>query len=641
MTKQEFVELEKRRNVFLTDREKNEEVLDGHRNYVARRWMVRIWNMQLESIIKDECMIFLNLNWGGDRKECRVKTGEGEAWWDLMSDKEVIWGIGTDPLCLRSDVMELEEKGSITFRNEFSFEWRGSYSDLQTQSLEIELWRFNKIRANTLDSVHKTTLDTYASGPVFQEVALTKSMKQDDEQQGKADAPTRFKATFQLYFQELYDFELNVIDVQIAGLLSVDQLRRMTAQDFSRTTKYVDSKKSDDTLPSIHDPSDGEDTDEDITAVKAPVLRRRGTVSMVPVVKKIPTKTALKAKRKVVLKIENRGFTENLRRGQMSVTSGLKRSEFNLDRWGNIGKIHYRGTLADLDNDLLRLTFFESSLVVPAISIGEATVSLRGVHEFGNISGSCRPPPWVLSKSMSSEETKQILKASIGRFEAKLTVENLPKYKQSGELCDMITDKAYLLVKVLRVDRVAIPDQRPINQCDSAVQVQFSGTSYETEVRQDTIAPQFDQEFYFELKTDSPSEFTPEELAMMHGPIIFDVWLRSDDEGALSAEHCGHVEISLEEIFADGKPEFKLHNSIRTGELTEYRTQVLKARKRVTCLWTDGRPGAAMVNVPATALAPSYLYVDIWLRPFDFMAFNIQSKEAKVESKKIEVVKTA
>ena len=119
----------------------------------------------------------------------------------------------------------------------------------------------------------------------------------------------------------------------------------------------------------------------------------------------------------------------------------------------------------------------------------------------------------------------------------------------------------------------------------------------------------------------------------MHGPVILDVWLRSDDEGALTAEHCGHVEISLNEIFQDGKPEIRTHNSIRTGEVTEYRTQVLKARKRVTCLWTSvaGSGGSVIGNVPATALAPSYLYVDLWLRPFDFMAFNTSGTRARSE----------
>lgn len=196
-----------------------------------------------------------------------------------------------------------------------------------------------------------------------------------------------------------------------------------------------------------------------------------------------------KLKRRVQLVIESPKLIEKMRRGQMTVRSDLRRTETtaSLDRWGNIGKIYYRGTLADLDNDLLCLKFYESS-AVPSVSqlIAEATVSLRGVHEYGNISGACRPPGWALAaarRKFTPAELKQISKAAVGRFEAKLTVENLPKYKQSGELCDMIPDKAYLLVKILRVDRVAIPDQRPIHQCDTAVQVQFSGNSYETEVR--------------------------------------------------------------------------------------------------------------------------------------------------------------
>ena len=649
LTKEEFIVLENRRLDHLASLEEDEELLDGHKNYIVRRWAVRIWNFRLESMIKDEAECFLNINWAGDRKECRVKTGEGESWWDSMSDKEVVWGVGTDPLCLRTDVLPIVEKGSILnfANNEFSFEWFGSYSDLQTQSMEIELWRYNKIRANTLDSVHRGSLSVYASGPVFQEVLLRKSVTGDElavQADTQATATSRFKLSFQLYFQELYDFELNILDVQAFGLLSVEQLKKATLADLAQSTKQSGDTADRAAATYIFDPSEDESEEDDeegngsvkklpsSTLRRRPVQRRGVMGPKKPALNKQTSqmKRLAKLKRRVHLSIANPTLGNSLRRGQMAVVSSLKKTDAGADGWGNIGKIHYRGTLADLDNDLLSLQIYESNTLVGEMLIAETAVSLRGVYEYGNVAGVCRLPKWLIEDKQSSSSAKQLIKSTVGRFEAKISTENLPKYKQTGDLCDMMNDKAYLLVRVIRVDRVAIPDQRPINQCDSAVQVQFNGNSYETEVRQDTIAPQFDQEFYFELKTNSPADFSPEELALMHGPIILDVWLRSDDEGALSAEHCGHVEVNLSEIFSQGKPETKLHNSIRTGEITEYRTQVLKARKRLTCLWTavGNTNTAAISNVPATALLPSFLYVDVWLRPFDFSAFNIQGVKA-------------
>ena len=656
ISRDQFIVLEKRRNRRKDAYEAMDIPGDGYKRHVPRRWAVRIWNLQIESLIKDEGMVFININWGGDREEARIRTGEGDKWWQILSDSEVVWGMGSDPQCIRTDVMVLTEKGQIEFENEFSFEWRGSYDELETQNMVVELWRWNKYRANTLDSVHKASLVSYATGPVFQDISLCKattanvdaSVVMDDK-----ESLPRFEARFQLYFQELYDFELNVIDLQAFGLMSETELRKSRPSDFTKITKMYasgTSRQDDDKVQSIWDMSESsEDSDDEkVTARKRRRSTRRSGTAGVQAFQRTATRRLSvenrggelmvvpnpKLKRRAVINIKNPSLLHKLRRGRMEIRSDMRKTDNNthIDRWGNIGKLYYRGTLADLDNDLLYLHFYETTPLAPVpTTIAEATVSLRGVHEYGNISGACSPPDWVITnaaktKKYTAEEIKMIKKSTIGRFEAKIAVENLPKYKQSGELCDMINDKAYLLVKILRVDRVAIPDQRPISQCDSAVQVQFSGNSYETEVRQDTVSPQFNQEFYFELKTDSPSEFSPDELAIMHGPIIFDVWLRSDDEGALTAEHCGHVEISLLEIFQEGKAEIKLHNSIRTGHVTEYRTAVLKARRRLTCLWSTFEGSRAPSNVPASALAPSYLYVDVWLRPFDFNAFSLQSR---------------
>ena len=635
ITRDQFITLEERHARRLAEQIELDKGSDGHNNHIMRRWAVRLWNFQLESLIKDEAMVFVNINWGGSREEARIKTGEGEKWWQFLSDTEVVWGLGSEPYCLRSDVEELKEKGKIAFKNEFRFEWIGSYAELETQQMTIEVWRWNKFRANTLDSVHRATLVSYATGPVFQSISLAKASiaKLDGFVINNKEELPRFRGTFQLYFQEIYDFELHVIDVQAVGLLGHSQLSKAKPDDFSKFSRQqsslsvLPSGEGDDSamVRSIYDDTDesGEE-EEDKSAIES------GKKFGVKKMKKY------RAKRRVQLEIRNPSVIYSMRRGVMMVRSELRKIDrgnmSGIDRWGNVGKIFYRGTLADLDNDLLRLQIFETNMLSPVPTVvGEASVSLRGVYEYGTVGGACYLPEWVVKRARAaSEQMKQLIKASVGRFEAKIMVDNLPKYRQSGELCDMVNDKAYLLVKVLRVDRVAVPDQRPMNQCDSAVQVQFSGNSYETDVQQDSVTPQFDQEFYFELKTTSPADFTPDELAAMHGPIIFDVWLRSDDEGALTAEHCGHAEISLTEIFAEGKPETKTHTSIRTGSVIEYKTVVLKARRRLTCLWTGV---GGNVNVPASAALPTHLFVDIWLRPFDFSASSISQQKVSSNNK--------
>ena len=658
ITRDQFMNLEKRKAKRKEEAEMTETGRDGHKRHVQRRWAVRLWNLHVESLIRDDCEVFINIDWGGEREEARIRTGEGTRWWQFLTDSEVVWGMGAEPLSLRSDVMQLAEKGRVSFQNEFEFEWRGSYADLESQNMVVQLWRFNRYRANTLDSNHKSTLHSYAVGPVFQEIELVRAniaSAEDGIILDEKDALPRFRVTFQLYFQEIYDFELNIVDVQAFGLMTGSALEKAQAKDFMKSSNTLAVQGDTDpdgvavSILDASDPSQDEDSDREkgrrSSIRRSSVGLRRLSVGIAAAagIKAKKEADTTKLKRRVALEVLNRTFGSRIKKGNMSVRSEprkLDKGHSTIDRWGNVGKIYYRGTWADLDNDLLHLKFLESKALDPVSTvIAQASVSLRGVAEYGTISGTCAVPDWVVkkakSKASSPEEVKQVMKATVGRFEAKISVENQPKYRQSGELCDMVNDKAYLLVRVLRVDRLALPDQRPINQCDSAVQVQFSGNSYETEVRQDTISPQFNQEFYFELKTNSPADFSPDELASMHGPIIFDVWLRSDDEGALSAEHCGHVEVSLTEIFSDGKAEMKTHTSIRTGEEVEYRTAVLKARRRLTCLWTGA---GADVNVPASAALPSYLFVDIWLRPFDFSAFSMQASiPSAIKNKESEI----
>ena len=582
ISRDQFMILEERHASRLAERLELDKGTDGHKQLVVRRWAVRLWNFQLESQVVDEAMVFMNINWGGDRQEARIRTGEGGRWWQFFNDPEVVWGTGSEPRSFRSDVEHLKEKGTILFKNELKFEWKGSYDELETQQMSVEVWRWNKFRANTLDSVHRASLVSYATGPVLQEISLVKASMMKSEgfviSDNKSDLP-RFRLTFQVYFQEIYDFELHVIDVQALGLMEV------TKKNSTENALHQNKKNTE----SIFDDSDVMSEEEEDEVDEAATDK-----------KKNHNRLSKRTKRRVQIEVRNPSMMHRLRRGEMSIKSAFRRVDRG-DRWGDVGRIYYRGTLADLDNDSLRVKFYESSFMSPVPRlVGDASVSLRGVYEFGSLAGTC---------------------GGGGSFEAKITVENMPKYRQSGELCDMIlSEKAYLLVHVLRVDRVAVPDQRPLNQCDTAVQVQFGGNSYETEVQQDSISPQFNQEFYFELKTNSPSDFSPDQLAAMHGPILLDVWLRSDDEGALTAEHCGHVEISLLEIFSQGKPEIKTHTSIRTGSVDEYETVVLKARRRLTCLWTIDVASSRPVNVPASAALPSHLYVDVWLRPFNFSA---------------------
>ena len=74
ITRDQFITLEERHARRLAEQIELDKGSDGHNKHIMRRWAVRLWNFQLESLIKDEAMVFVNIHWGGSREEARIKT---------------------------------------------------------------------------------------------------------------------------------------------------------------------------------------------------------------------------------------------------------------------------------------------------------------------------------------------------------------------------------------------------------------------------------------------------------------------------------------------------------------------------------------------------------------------------------------
>ncbi|EER18429.1 hypothetical protein Pmar_PMAR005340 [Perkinsus marinus ATCC 50983] len=204
----------------------------------------------------------------------------------------------------------------------------------------------------------------------------------------------------------------------------------------------------------------------------------------------------------------------------------------------------------------------------------------------------------------AKEAIGRMLSSGFGRLDGKIGVDHRPLYRQTGELCDMSESKAYLLIKVIKVDRILTAQQRPLNEMDTYVQVTFDGMSYSTDVVQDELRPEFKQDFYFEIRVANPAALDAKAI-LDKGTVMFDVWLdASEGSGVGGTDHCGWAEMDLSEIFNDGtyghietisllqsfpgKMETQTYYSVRSGVATDYETKV------------------------------SHIYVEAWLKPFDF-----------------------
>ena len=79
----------------------------------------------------------------------------------------------------------------------------------------------------------------------------------------------------------------------------------------------------------------------------------------------------------------------------------------------------------------------------------------------------------------------------MGRIEGSIALGATPKYMQEGGGGGNVLypENQYLLCKIMSVDNVVTPDQRPMDAIDTFVEVQFDGVSKNTMVCEDTAQP--------------------------------------------------------------------------------------------------------------------------------------------------------
>eukprot|EP00971_Amphidinium_carterae_P247777 4920056-Amphidinium_carterae.1 len=108
-----------------------------------------------------------------------------------------VWVMGEGGKLMRTPGVEDEPGDGEATDLDFdqTFEWRGSYLDLEEQELRFELWNISKYMVNKFDSCHEASLLSYATGPVHNEVACERVDKNGNRK-------TRVKIMFNLYFQE-------------------------------------------------------------------------------------------------------------------------------------------------------------------------------------------------------------------------------------------------------------------------------------------------------------------------------------------------------------------------------------------------------------------------------------------------------
>ncbi|BAM42397.1 serine/threonine kinase [Theileria orientalis strain Shintoku] len=168
-----------------------------------RRWSVKLFNLKVTNLTNDTISCFAEFDFGGSRNECRVQIGSNN----------YILNRGWSKNYIRTPVLKNVEKDNVrSFNCAHSFEYRGSYLDLENEKLRIKVWKCQTYTINTLESIYEEYLLKFAEGDEHVEIMMFKYL----EGQKKYTC----KLSFNLFFQELYDFELNLINFRIQNSIS-------------------------------------------------------------------------------------------------------------------------------------------------------------------------------------------------------------------------------------------------------------------------------------------------------------------------------------------------------------------------------------------------------------------------------------
>ncbi|OII74844.1 uncharacterized protein cubi_02976 [Cryptosporidium ubiquitum] len=175
---------------------------------LQRRWKVVIWDLTIENLGDEEVSVFIEIDFGTSREEFRVQ----------LESKEYILSNGDLKHRLRTPIVHnlLKDKPQkIKFHP--SFEYRGSYYDIEKEKLKLSAWKYHNFRLNTLDAMFEIKLNTCANSDLQHHCYLVRI--------GEGQTLEKvYKIQFNLYFQEVYDFQLSLDRFEIKGLLTYDNI---------------------------------------------------------------------------------------------------------------------------------------------------------------------------------------------------------------------------------------------------------------------------------------------------------------------------------------------------------------------------------------------------------------------------------
>ncbi|VWU49711.1 double C2-like domain-containing protein, putative, partial [Hepatocystis sp. ex Piliocolobus tephrosceles] len=659
--------------------------LKKHWGY-PRRWKVILSDLQIQNYMNSDFHAFVDFDFGGNREECRIQRASAIK----------IYAKGKTKNCFRTQVVPnvaAEQKKNINFRN--VFEYKGSYLDLESEKLRIKVWKYKHYTLNKLEGVFEEPLLSFAVGHIYNETTLYKFIKDTRVK--------RCQLFFQLYFQELYDFELSFLNWSFSDLLSYQyiQAKSLTylrnsndnnnnnnnikryiqepqlvlffkncknsnsTSDKNKKKKLLQKKKNNINLDKINLNSSDESYDEneknrfnnDKTDQKNDFknINKKSTDKVTSDLKKLFHRNL-----SLMLNIdENEDSDSNLDNIQLpnprititlmhtpKINQGLglvsmeqKHMKFSI--WENLGHIYFSGTLKDLEVAYLNINVEDMSAPKGARNIGTCIVPLKGIVDYPYITHDLEAPPWVIEEAKYEGWYNKLTEWKFGSAEGRVAISCIPRYRQQGDIYYIDSKHTYLMVHILNVDQIITMEN--IKELDTYVEVSFDETSRRTKLIKKSLKPNYDTQLAIPLRFSNKNQMTYENFCNK-GVIYIDVWGQTDE-----IVYIGGISVTPHEIFFTEKnirrDTTKLeYIDSETNTKTNYETIVYHSSKKLIYLHEDQRPSMIHFNIwtyPGILdLQPNKLYKSPVVNSIQYLPIKLAKKYEKLTKLYREVLST-
>lgn len=561
-----------------------------------RRWQVKLHNLKIVNCVNDSLTCFAEFDFGGSRSECRV----------LIGGSVCILNKGETKNYIRTPVVQNVTKDvPRAFNCTNDFEYRGSYLDLEHEKLKIKLWKYRPYTVNALESVFEGKLLDFATGDIHVEIPMYRGMNKQ--------RILRCKISFDLYFQELYDFELSFLGWRVNDVPSfvellhkgneaiarlkpgatatagktkqkealwstmsfslIDKLsyyiiRRKLERDYAKDSSLLK------VVPDNNNDTNGENQTREFMDPYKLILQCQEEI-----VAKSQTASRLKHSLPS-LKLQIYVRTDSAYRyvTSLSISSLVSRNSKNA-YWENMGELLFRGTLLDLERAELEIDVIDTNAPKSVNKVGRVVLPLSGIADYPYIKSKLGKPKWLSLKANMEGWGPILDRMAFGNLSGKVQILRKPRYRQHSAPYDhtLNSHPIMLVVTVGGIDQLIYNEDS--GDIDSYVEVTFNKVTHRTYVCKNNRAPLWNEDILLPFCTNESDRITS--LALFSkGPIRFTVWGNTKQENKIL--YLGDAMLSIHEIFYSSKgnlkPKVKKTYSEKGGNGNNYDSRVFDTR---------------------------------------------------------------